>query len=345
MRVRQKSTIVGAVLAMLAALAVLAAPALATFPGSNGKIAFSSFTPSVNHGCIYTVEPDGTGATPVTTCNPDHNEVHPAWNADGRRLAYGLLDEDGKIMAITDGGAPTAIAFPGMNATGLSWSPDGSKLATSLDGGSSTGLFVLDVAGGGFTKIVDDVSGGVDWSPDGSRIAFNGIETVAPDGTGRTFVTIGGHPSWSPDGTKLAFVSNGDIWLSNPDGTGQVNLTDSPSDFRSGPEWSPDGTKIAFSSRRDGVQPCGEFSVLAPCADIYVMNADGTGEVNLTNTPTVDETFPAWQPVRGPRPADYKNRSAFCRAERDFLGDQEFGAKYGTNGNGANAFGKCVSAR
>jgi len=63
---------------MLAALAVLVAPALATFPGSNGKIAFSSFTPGVNHGCIHTVEPDGTGATPVTTCNPDHNEVFPA---------------------------------------------------------------------------------------------------------------------------------------------------------------------------------------------------------------------------------------------------------------------------
>jgi len=232
-----------------------------------------------------------------------------------------------------------------MVATGLSWSPDGSKLVAGLDGGSSWGVYVLDLAGGGFTKIVDDVYGGVDWSPDGSRIALNGIETVAPDGTGRTFVTIGGHPSWSPDGTNLAFVRNGDVWVSNPDGTGQVNLTDSPSDLRSGPEWSPDGTKIAFSSRRDGVQPCGQFALQSPCADIHVMNADGTGEVNLTNTPTVDESFPAWQPVPGPRPAGYKNRSAFCCAERDFWGDHTFGAKYGTNGNGANAFGKCVSAR
>ncbi|MDY7080437.1 MAG: hypothetical protein SXV54_26450 [Chloroflexota bacterium] len=49
------------------------------------------------------------------------------------------------------------------------------------------------------------------------------------------------------------------------------------------PAWSPDNTRIAFVSDRDGN------------LEIYVMNADGSGQVNLTNSPAHD-TSPAWQP-------------------------------------------------
>ena len=37
------------------------------------------------------------------------------------------------------------------------------------------------------------------------------------------------------------------------------------------PSWSPDGNKITFYSNRDGN------------SEIYVMNADGTGQTRLTN--------------------------------------------------------------
>jgi len=50
------------------------------------------------------------------------------------------------------------------------------------------------------------------------------------------------------------------------------------------PAWSPDGTRIAFVSVRNG-----------DAADVYVMNADGTGERRLTDHPAVD-TDPAWSP-------------------------------------------------
>jgi hypothetical protein len=46
----------------------------------------------------------------------------------------------------------------------------------------------------------------------------------------------------------------------------------------------------------------------------------------------------------GPQPGDHKNRAKFCKAERAFLGESAFRKKYGTNKNGKNAFGKCVSA-
>jgi WD40 repeat protein len=55
------------------------------------------------------------------------------------------------------------------------------------------------------------------------------------------------------------------------------------------PAWSPDGSKIAFTSNRDGN------------LEIYVMNADGSGQANMTNTPGlfgegVQEGAPAWSP-------------------------------------------------
>ncbi len=51
----------------------------------------------------------------------------------------------------------------------------------------------------------------------------------------------------------------------------------------SAPSWSDDSTKVAFSSDETGD------------LDIYVMNADGTGRVNLTNREAKD-TDPTWSP-------------------------------------------------
>jgi Tol biopolymer transport system component len=49
------------------------------------------------------------------------------------------------------------------------------------------------------------------------------------------------------------------------------------------PAWSPDGRRIAYYSERAGA------------ADLFVMNADGTGVEQLTKTPA-DEGGPAWSP-------------------------------------------------
>jgi len=51
-------------------------------------------------------------------------------------------------------------------------------------------------------------------------------------------------------------------------------------------------------------------------------------------------------PVREPQPPvreDYRNAAKFCQAERAFLGGEAFRKRYGSNRNGANAHGKCVS--
>ena len=50
-----------------------------------------------------------------------------------------------------------------------------------------------------------------------------------------------------------------------------------------------------------------------------MMNADGTGQVNITNGP---DLMPDWGPIpTAPQRSNYKNAAEFCKAERDFLGE------------------------
>jgi len=95
---------------------------------------------------------------------------------------------------------------------------------------------------------------------------------------------------------KIALVSerdgNVEIYVIKADGTGLTNLTNHPADDGGGGfhlqqpnfTWSPDGKRIAFISDRDG-NP-----------EIYLMNADGTGQSRLTVSPDALESDLHWSP-------------------------------------------------
>jgi dipeptidyl aminopeptidase/acylaminoacyl peptidase len=112
------------------------------------------------------------------------------------------------------------------------------------------------------------------------------------DGRAQTQLTTSpafdGDPAYSPDGGRIAFTSardgNREIYVMNADGSSQTRLTHTAGrvgnpDHESvdqNPAWSPDGRRIYFDSSRDGN------------LNVYVMNADGSGQTRLTDSPALD---------------------------------------------------------
>src|SRR5215213_7512507 len=86
-----------------------------------------------------------------------------------------------------------------------------------------------------------------------------------------------------PNG-RIAFDRGNDIWTVMPDGTGLVNLTNTPNVADRGPAWSPDGTKVAFLSNR-------RYDTF----NIWVTNSDGSEPTVLTTNGCPTGT-PAWSP-------------------------------------------------
>jgi Tol biopolymer transport system component len=179
-----------------------------------------------------------------------------------------LIDADG-------GGARPLTDTPGEERD-PSWSPDGTRLALRAGGG----IDVVDADGGNRRNLAPNGFHPI-WSPSEDVIAFardDGGYVVNADGSGLQRIGEGIPGDWSPDGTKLAFVRDSHIYVTEADGSKGRRLSRVESSDNI-PDWSPDGKKIAFA----GVRGTAVVS-----ADVYVMNADGTGERRLTKFPNGD---------------------------------------------------------
>jgi len=103
-----------------------------------------------------------------------------------------------------------------------------------------------------------------------SRLEFVGLKRLTRDVS-----SLDTQPSWSPDGKEIAFESDvfmlpGQIFAMRPDGTRRHQLTDPELGASSRPSWSSDGKLIVFMSSRDHH------------TDVWVMNADGSHQLQLT---------------------------------------------------------------
>lgn len=250
--------------------------------------------------------------------------------AGAARIAF-ASNRDGNAQIYlmnTDGTNQTRLTANAANDESPRWSPDGSRIVFQSDRDNPfcgvADIYVMNQDGSGqarLTSEANDDSAPV-WSPDGTKIAFqsarNGtnyqVYVMNADGNGQVNISNSsandGQPSWSPDGTKIAFTSDRDhpgspsVYVMNANGNNQTRLTFIASAFRDEqPAWSPNGAKLAFASTRDSIvetwqETDDEGGVLVRTAvrvnkEVYVMNADGSNQMRLTNSLGNDDS-PAW---------------------------------------------------
>jgi len=286
--------------------------AFAAPPRPEGKIAFvSGDFGDPRRRKIWIMRPDGSGRRRLTAEVGDPGEDSPAWSPDGKRIAFSAIradrvriyvrDSDGKneICLTPDAGMAEDYEHP-------AWSPDAKTIAfCAYPGGrKSSQICVMSADGTGQRQLTSGDS--YNWFPcfstDGRRIFFETtrdgnreIYAMNADGSNPTNLTQHPEkdqlPAVAPDGKRIAFMTgrdleNAEVGVMNLDGSKFVNLTKHGA-RDSEPAWSPDGNWLVFT-RSDQRERPGPM-------DICIMQADGSGVVNLTRSRGRTENWgPSW---------------------------------------------------
>jgi Tol biopolymer transport system component len=177
------------------------------------------------------------------------------------------------------------------------------RLAFGINIGGNTDVYSVRPDGQDLRRLTTDP--GFDacaaYSADGRRIAYCSgqgggpvqVWTMKQNGTDKQQVThLSGpaiFPDFSPDGSKIVFTAKPagsptrDIYVIASDGSGLTRLTSGAGD-NTYPAFSTDGSKIVFNSNRTGT------------SQVYLMNADGTGQTQLTFDPQPKDQVSDWSP-------------------------------------------------
>jgi len=253
---------------------------------------------------------------------------HPVWSPHDNHLVavstsnyrgiYLVSFPDGDIQELS---SADAVGF------GMQWSHDGKWIAgrpARFENKRRYNAVTIYEVSSGEERVITEFSthmpGTPAWTPDDQFVYLNGSDhfellpasgtsrNLAPHPTGqvnyvlrdviqnhdllsnsaRSIETVPGRVlnlTVSPNGEKLAFeIIGGHLWITDVDGTNPIDLG-----WGNNPAWNQSGTKLAFTVATDDGHEL-------TSADIFAVNADGSGMVNLTNSTDRLELHPTWSP-------------------------------------------------
>ena len=196
------------------------------------------------------------GDRPASPCDAE-SRSRPRWAPSGGQIAYEGYAGQLDLVNADNTNLREFFFDSGAGTTGYGWSPDSAEIAVSW----------FDCPEGGAC---------------GSRIEKLNAATGSYTTIVNTTEFVSG-PDWSPDGKLIAYAQQFQLYTVNSNGTSPAAIAPGSPGNNYAPSWSPNQTKIAFVSDRDGNE------------EIYVMNANGTGQVRLTDMVDSD-TSPRWSP-------------------------------------------------
>jgi Tol biopolymer transport system component len=222
---------------------------------------------------LSVMNPDGTNAKRVFH-EAGSMAFSSEWSPDDKWIVFGVGSfflpraKPARVMMVREDGSEARELTKGPVNTGFpSWSPDGKRVVYRVWGEQEHGLRILNLEDNAVTKLTGDYDNFPRWSPDGDRIAFTSFRN-----------------------------NDFDVYTIRPDGTGLKQLTTAPgNDGHS--VWSPDGRYLLFSSSRFGFKDEAPLydRIPQPYGELFVMKADGSGQLPLTDNGWEDAT-PAWEP-------------------------------------------------
>lgn len=253
---------------------VAATPGGAIVSGPNGRIAFESSRTGDTE--IWVMNPDGSVQLNLTN-SKQSIDVFPAWDPTGTLITFSSDRHDPGNLDVyvmnSDGTGVIQLTDSPGEDRGTSWTSDGEVIVfhsarNRLATGHSYDLFTMNADGSDEQLLFPNASAGyVCGDSESGVVVFNSSGDplgTNPDGDFEIF-TIGVTDTGNEAGTLRQLTFN--------------------SVLDSGPKWSPDCSMISYNSLDAGRS-----------LDIHRMNADGSGDVNLTNTPGVFDAFSAWSP-------------------------------------------------
>lgn len=167
------------------------------------------------------------------------------------------------------------------------------------------GIWVMNIDGSERLKLVEEWVWNIQFSPDGTEVLYvakpdhvYNVYKIDSSGDNSPVLIVNDlHAGFlhklqfSPDGSKIVYIghteASPDVFTMNVDGSEQHRLIQIDGGEDS-PSYSPDGSLIIFSA---SLFYHGEIA-----EDIFLVNNDGSGLVNLTNSESMD-IFPVFQPM------------------------------------------------